>query len=68
MSSSTHSHVDFCNSGSDSGGDGALREFLFFRNRLYDLFGAIEKEFEALYAENINCECHFYSSRLSLVV
>lgn len=30
-----------------------------FRGRLHDLFSQIEKEFEALYAENISCKCHW---------
>jgi len=28
-----------------------------FRQRLYGLFNQIEGEFEALYAENLQCEC-----------
>ncbi len=29
---------------------------IFFRNRLDDLFGQIEREFESVYAENLACE------------
>lgn len=33
----------------------SLRDTLFCRKRLHDLFGQIEKEFENLYAENLAC-------------
>lgn len=37
----------------DNPGDSALPPA--FRNRLYELFNQIEREFEALYSENLQC-------------